>query len=147
MLQGVLQEGGYRTWLISITKRAAVCFEDDSVMGFACIFDDAASLLANWREIEMAFLRHHDQRIRTAGYKAWNVYSVLLASGHATSTENREIRFIEEDLERTRKLAATGITHREALVSAVLPLLPLQYQPVLDREDMEERFRRRIAAI
>lgn len=148
MMQGVLQEAGYRTWLVAISKRSALCFEDDSVMGFACVFNDAASLLNDWREIEMTFLRLHGDRIRSAGEKAWNIYSVFLASGAASNhTQGREIRLIEEDLERTRKIAATSITHTEALVAAVLPLLPLQIQPVLDREDVTERFRRRLLTI
>ena len=116
-------------------------------MGFVYVFDDVKTLLNQWREIEFGFLRHHGDRIRSSGDKAWNIYSVFLASGPASATEISEIRLIEEDLERTRKIAASGITHREALVSAVLPLLPLQYQPVLDREDVTERFRRRILAI
>ena len=147
MLQGVLQDGGYRTWLTSIDKRPAVCFEDDAVMGFVRLFDDTTTLLSGWRETETEFLRQHDERIRAAGDKAWNVYSVFLASAPADPAESREIRLIDEDLERTRKIAASGITHREALVAAMLPLLRLQYQPALDQEDAAERFRRRVLAI
>lgn len=147
MAQGVLQQAGYRTWLVAIEKRPAMCFEDESVMGFICVFDGAAALLRDWRELEIGFLRHHGDRIRNAGDKAWNIYSVFLSSGLAAAVESPEIRLIEEDLERTRKIAATGITHREALVSAVLPLLPLQYQPILDPEDVTERFRRRLLTI
>ena len=52
LLQGVLQEGGYRTWLTPIDKRTAVCFEDDAVMGFAMLFDEPAALLAGWRDAD-----------------------------------------------------------------------------------------------
>lgn len=147
LLQGVLQEGGYRTWLTPIDKRTAVCFEDDAVMGFAMLFDEAATLLAAWRDAETAFLRQHGERIRLAGDKAWNVYSVFLTMATAHAGDSRVIRLIEEDLERTRKIAASGVSHREALVGALLPLLPLQQQPVLEREDVAERFRRRVLAI
>ena len=92
------------------------------------------TLLSGWRETETEFLRQHDERIRAAGDKAWNVYSVFLASAPADPAESREIRLIDEDLERTRKIAASGIIHREALVAAMLPLLRLQYQPALDQE-------------
>ena len=57
------------------------------------------------------------------------------------------LRWIEEDLERTRKIAACGIASREELVRVLLPVLPLQYQPELRAEDVTERLRRRIAAI
>jgi hypothetical protein len=147
LLQGVLQEGGYRTWLTPIDKRTAVCFEDDAVMGFAMLFDEPAALLAGWRDAETAFLRQHGERIRLAGDKAWNVYCVFLTAASATAAEGRMIRLIEEDLERTRKIGASGVSHRDALVGALLPLLPLQQQPVLEREDVAERFRRRVLAI
>lgn len=146
LVQGVLQEGGYRTWLAPIEKRTGVCFEDDAVMGFAVLFDDTTSLLAGWRNAEAAFLNMHGDDIRGGGDKAWNVYSVFLATASGPSTA-RDIRQIEEDLERTRKIAASGVSHREALIAALLPLLPLQQQPALDREDVAERFRRRVVAI
>jgi len=147
MLQGVLQEGGYRTWLTPIDKRVTVCFEDDSVMGCAMPFDDPSTLLATWRSAETAFLLHYAERLRRAGEKAWNVYSVFVTTGKTDAADTRAIRSIEEDLERTRKIAATGVDHREALVGALLPLLPLQQRPVLDQEDVAARFRRRVLAI
>ena len=49
MLQGVLQGGGYRTWLTSIDKRPVVCFEDDAVMGFVRLFDETTNT-ALWLE-------------------------------------------------------------------------------------------------
>lgn len=147
LVQGVLQEGGYRTWLTPLGRRTAVCFEDDAVMGFVAVFDDSAAVLNSWRQSEAAFLQQYVDDIRTAGDKAWNVYSVFLAAGAADPRTTREIRAIEEDLERTRKIAATGVTYREAVVAALLPLLPLQQQPALNREEVGERFRRRVTAI
>jgi predicted RecB family nuclease len=63
------------------------------------------------------------------------------------SEDARQIARIEEDLERTRKLASSGITTREELVRTLLPILPLQFQPSLQPEDVTERLRRRIRAI
>jgi hypothetical protein len=147
MLQGVLQEGGYRTWLTPVEKRTAVCFEDNSVMGFAMLFDDPSMLLATWRSVETAFLLQHADRIRVAGDKAWNVYAVFLTTATTNAGDIRAIRSIEEDLERTRKIAASGVSQREALVGALLPLLPLQQRPVLEQEDVTARFRRRVLSI
>lgn len=147
LVQGVLQEAGYRTWLTLLEKRTAVCFEDDAVMGFVAVYDGPTPLLNTWRESEAVFLRQYGEDIRHAGDKAWNVYSVFLTSGASDATTSREIRAIEDNLEQTRKISATGVTHREALVAALLPLLPLQQQPALDREDVDERFRRRVTSI
>ncbi|HVL69395.1 MAG TPA: hypothetical protein VM364_19210 [Vicinamibacterales bacterium] len=147
MIQVVLQQAGYRTWLVDLQHLVVVCFEDDAVMGFACIFEDAATLLERWRSVETAFLTRYAEDIKTAGDKAWNVYSAFLCAGPADAVQAREIRWIEEDLERTRKLAATGVVSRDELITALLPVLPFQYQPRLDVEDLTQRLRKRIAAI
>ena len=49
-LQVVLQDAGYQTWLVSVNGLEAIGFEDDAAMGFACVFEDAPSLLARWRD-------------------------------------------------------------------------------------------------
>jgi hypothetical protein len=69
--------------------------------------------------------------------------------GAADETQLREIRWIEEDLERTRKIAACGLSSRDEIVKALLPLLPIQRQPLLDSEDFDltQRLRKRIASI
>jgi hypothetical protein len=148
-LQVVLQQAGYQTWMASISGIEAVCFEDDAVMGFACIFEDAATLLAEWRKVETMWLTKHGPSLHKAGEKTWNVYSVFLAANSADPVQMRELRAIEEDLERTRKITGHGLSNRSDFIAAVLPLLPLQYQPVLDSEDFDltQRLRKRIATI
>jgi hypothetical protein len=147
LIQVVLQQASYRTWLAEAERLTIVCFEDDAVLGFVCIFDDPAILLQRWRSIETAFLVRYAGDLRTAGQKAWNAYSAFLSSGAADSVQARQIRWIEEDLERTRKLAATGVISRDDLVAALLPILPFQYQPRLDVEDLTQRLRKRITVI
>lgn len=61
--------------------------------------------------------------------------------------QSREVRWIEEDLEKTRKIAACGVASREELLRALLPVLPLQYQPVLRPENVTERLESRIRNI
>lgn len=148
-VQIILQEAEYQTWLASIDGFDSIGFEDDTVMGFACIFDDVGTLLQHWRRIETMFLTRHATSLQTAQEKSWNLYSVFLCSEKANEVESREVRRIEENLERTRKIAASGLTDRVDLVMAMLPVLPLQYQPVLDTEDFDltQRLRRRIADI
>ena len=148
-VQIVLQDAGYQTWLALIGSDTAIIFEDDAVMGFVCIFDDVTSLLQRWRDMETALLGAHAPALRRGGEKAWNVYCVFLCSDALDEVRGREVRWIEEDLERTRKIAACGLQNREQIINALLPLLPIQYQPVLDSEefDLTHRLKRRIADI
>ncbi|MDO8431315.1 MAG: hypothetical protein Q7S58_02775 [Candidatus Binatus sp.] len=145
MVQSILQEAGYQTWLVSSVS--AVCFEDQVVMGFACVFDDVATLLARWRNVETALLTQYAPHLREAGDKAWNFYSIFLCSSAPSDSERREVQWIAENLERTRKIAACDLPGREDLVTALLPILPLQQQPMLRMEDLTERLRKRIATI
>ncbi|MEA3015180.1 MAG: hypothetical protein QOD42_3725 [Sphingomonadales bacterium] len=145
--QILLSDAGYTTRLISLGATPLVCFEDDVVVGFACIFDSPQSLLSGWRERELAILNRFAPSFRSAGDKAWNVYSVFLCGPTTGLVEAREIRWIEEDLERTRKIAACGIASRQDLVRTLLPVMALQYQPVLRAEDATERLQRRISSI
>jgi hypothetical protein len=148
-LQVVLQEAGYQTWLVSLDDLEAIGFEDDATMGFAYVFEDAATTLTRWRELETKLLTRHTLALQKAGEKTWNIYSVFLCTELATPDQLREIRWIEEDLERTRKIAGCGLTSNSDVVTTLLPLLPLQYQPVLDREDfnLTQRLLKRIANI
>jgi hypothetical protein len=148
-VQILLQEANYETWLASVNTRAVIGFEDDTVMGFAYIFETVESLLEHWREVESASLTANAPSLQKAGDKTWNVYSIFLCSENGDHIQTRRVRWIEEDLERTRKIAACGVTDSEGLVVALLPLLPLQYQPVLDSEnfDLTQRFSKRVSDI
>jgi hypothetical protein len=148
-VQVVLQDAGYETWLVSVDGRRAIGFEDDAVMGFVCLFDDVPALLRDWRDLETKLLTRHASSLQKAGDKTWNVYSVFLSPGAADDVQSREVRWIEENLERTRKLATFGLSSREEIVTALLPLLPIQRQPLLDSEDFDltQRLGKRIASI
>lgn len=146
-VQVVLREAGFTMRLTSVDRSPIACFEDDTLMGFACVFDDPAGLLTRWKTTEMSLLTRHAASLRAAGEKAWNVYCIFLCGSAVDSTLNRQVRWIEEDLERTRKIAACGLASREDLVRALLPVLPLQHQPALRQEDATERLQRRIRAI
>jgi len=148
-LQIVLQGAGYSTWLGSVDGLDIVGFEDDTAMGFAYIFGDVVSLLTRWRTVETLLLRNHASSLQRAGEKTWNVYSVFLSADIPDEVQVREVRWIEEDLERTRKIAACRINDQQTLVTALLPLLPIQNQPLLDHEDFDvtRRLQKRIAMI
>ena len=146
-VQIILQEAGYATWLVPVEQITAVCFEDAAVMGFVCVFDEPESLLRSWRSVESVLLARHAPRFREAEDKAWNVYSIFLCPKSASEEASREIRRIDEDLERTRKIAACGLVGHEAIVTALLPVLPIQYRPRLEEEDLTDRLKKRIASI
>jgi hypothetical protein len=145
--QIILQEAGFETWLVGVDQHTAVCFEDDAIMGFVCIFDEPHALLEHWGSMEIALLKRHASRFRAAEEKAWNIYSIFLCAMTASENETRAIRRIDEDLERTRKIAACGLAGHDDVVTALLPILPIQYRPQLEDEDVTERLKRRIAAI
>ncbi len=146
-VQGVLQDARFTTRLTTLNRLPVVCFEDEVLMGFVSIFDTSASLLSDWRATETSLLRRYAPSLRDAGDKAWNVYSIFLCSASAVENEERAVRWIEEDLEQTRKLAACGISNRDDLMRALLPILPLQYQPALEPEDLTNRLKQRIRTI
>jgi hypothetical protein len=147
MVQVVMQNAGYRTWSVVNTQVPTVGFEDEATMGFVCTFDNPRSVIERWRETESALLVRHATQFRSAGDKAWNVYTVLLTEGSASEEEKREVRWIEEDLERTRKLTATGIQLRDDVTNAMLPLLPILSKPLLAPEDARDRLLRRVVVI
>ena len=143
----VLQDAHFRTSLASLEGTTVVCFEDEVVMGFACSFATPEDLLAKWRSTEMSLLRRYAPNFRAAGDKAWNVYFAFLSPAVADESQKREIQWVEEDLERTRKIASCGVGTRTDLIRALLPLLPLQYQPLLEPPDLTGRLRARIGSI
>lgn len=146
-VQMVLEDANYTVWLVSVEHLSAVCFEDEAVMGFVIVFPEPEELFSRWRAIESALLGRHAARFRAAEDKAWNVYAIFLCGKEATEEQTRELRKIDEDLERTRKIAACGLAGREGVTTALLPVLPIQYRPSLESEDLTERLKRRIAAI
>jgi hypothetical protein len=146
-VQVVLREAGFTTRLISGDRSPVVCFEDDALIGFGCVFSDPGELLTTWKAKEMSLLKQNALSFRAAGEKAWNVYCLFLCGSGADQVQSRQVRWVEEDLERTRKIAACGLASRGDLVRALLPILPLQYQPILQAEDVTERLQRLIRTI
>src|ERR1035441_4200953 len=145
--QAVLRESGYRTRLLPLGQVSILSFEDYSVLGSCYVFTNPVELLTEWKSIETELLNRYGARFRSAGDKAWNIYSVFLSAEIADPVQTREVRQIEENLERTRKVAACGVSTREAVQRAFLPLVRLQYRPTLQPEGLTERLQRRISTI
>src|SRR5215472_16872369 len=148
-VQALLQDAGYETWLVALDDHEVVVFEDEATMGFACLFEIAPNMLKEWQNLETRFLMNFSLALKKAGEKTWNVYSVLLCTTSCSENEARAIRWIEEDLQRTRKVTGIATNGRGDVVTVLLPLLPIQYQPRLDTEDfnLTQRLKRRIGNI
>jgi hypothetical protein len=116
-------------------------------MGFVCVFAEPEELLSRWSSTESSLLARYASHFRAAEEKAWNVYSIFICAKSGTEEQTREIRSIDENLERTRKIAACGLAGKEDVITALLPVLPIQYRPVLEGEDLTQRLKKRIAAI
>ncbi len=145
--QILLRDAGFYVRLQSVSGAPVICFEDEALIGFCSFFEEPQELIDRWKAFEGDILSRFAPQIRTAGDKAWNVYCVFLCAVPADGLQKRAVGWIEEDLERTRKVAGCGIASREDLIRVLLPVLPVQYQPVLQQEDLTERLRRRISDI
>lgn len=145
--QLLLRDAGFATRLSNVEGNQTICFEDDALMGFCSVFATADELVSKWKHREHSTLRQFSQSLQRAGDKSWNVYFAVLSADAPRAEQIRQVRWIEEDLERTRKIAACSIASREDIVRAFLPILPLQYQPQLQIEDATERLHKRIATI
>jgi hypothetical protein len=147
IVQAVLQDAGYGVRLIPMDRSTFIGFEDDDVMGFASTFETPLALLQTWNAVETSLLRRYAPQFRSATEKSWNIYSVFVCATRGTEQQTRQVRWIEENLQRTRKIAACGISSRHEVVQALLPILPLQNQPLIQPEDLTLRLHSRIEAL
>lgn len=145
--QVLLKDAGYKVRLSSFRSDTLVSFEDGGVVGFCATFVSPEELIENWLAYETEIVTRFAANFRAAGEKAWNVYCIFLCAAVATDVQRREIGWIEENLDRTRKLSASGISSREDLIGVLLPVLAIQYQAVLLDADVTERLKRRIGDI
>jgi hypothetical protein len=139
----ILREAGFETWPWSGGVVPVTCFEDAAVAGFVHLFGSAQDLLARWEQAQYATLNRHSVPLRSAGAKAWNVYTIFLAEG-GTPEIARHIERIEEDFSMARKIARGDIRSVDDLRAALLPLLPIQGQPSLGESHYSERLRSRL---
>ena len=123
--QATLRSAGYATSPIRGLSVPVALFEDETIVGFIYLFESAAALLDRWRDLEQAALTAQSVRLRAAGSKAWNVYSLFLTQSEAGGDAAYDMQRIEEDLVGTRKIARAGIQTATDLREALGPLLPL----------------------
>ena len=139
----LLRDAQYETWSWTGITPAVTCFENSLLMGFVHVFESASALLEGWEARQKATLAHHAPVLRSAGTKAWNVYSVFLTSERITQYV-RAIELIEEDFTLTRKIARSSVQTPKDLECAFLPLISLKANPVLGAVNFEARLRNQL---
>jgi hypothetical protein len=112
-------------------------------MGFVHVFASAEALLEGWAGSQKAALARHGPGIRSAGAKAWNIYSIFLTSD-PTALRGRAIERIEEDFSLTRKIARASIQTADDVERAFLPLISVKAKPALGASNFETRLRNRL---
>lgn len=139
----ILREGGYDTWPLTASSSAVTCFENASVVGFLHVFPSVQELVGRWESAQNAVLSRYAPALRTAGAKAWNVYSVFFTS-EQQAVQDRAIERIEENFALTRKIARTGIRTADDLARGLSPLLPVKALPVTAEANFETRLNARL---
>jgi len=95
----VLREAGYDTWAWTGASTEVTCFENTAIIGFVHVFRSPDELLERWEAAQQVVLSRHSAALRSAGAKAWNVYSVLLAE-EPTPSLQRAVERIGDALGR-----------------------------------------------
>ena len=139
----VLRDAQYDTLKWTGIEPTVICFEGAALIGFVHIFESAETLLQDWEANQRTTLARHAAAFRSAGAKAWNVYSVFLTNDPAPSVV-RAVERIEENFALTRKIARTSIQTSDDLERALLPLISIKAKPLLSAADFEARLRTRL---
>jgi hypothetical protein len=143
----LLRESGYRVWPWQERSLAALGFEDSDSIGFLFVLPTASQLLESHNDLERAVLSSYSLRLRSAGEKAWNIYTVFLTAEIVDRSTERAILQIEEDLQLTRKIARAAISSGQDLRIALLPLLPITSQPDLSDARYTDRVQKRLSSV
>jgi hypothetical protein len=142
----LLRQERFQTWSIASGHVPAVGFEDETVVGFIHVFPSACVLLDGWEAAQRAMLGRHAAALRSAGAKAWHVYSVFLTDDPGDALAGRVER-IEEDFSLTRKIARCSVRSAADLRRALLPLLSLRVGSAIGEAGFEDRLRARLSDI
>lgn len=138
-----LRDAQYDTWVSTSSSSPVTCFESVALMGFVHVFDSARALLNEWETRQDHVLARHSVALRTAGAKAWNVYSLFLTAESAPD-QTGTIERIEENFELTRKIARESVRTVDDVERSLLPLISIRSKPSLGATDFKDRLRSRL---
>jgi len=136
--RATLDRNGYVTGL-AVERADQFAFEDATVYGFVTTFPTVHALLSNWEGRQDTFFRSHASKMGHVPVKAWNAYAIFLTEELGSNELQRSLMAIEEDFRTARKIARAGVSTREALETALGPLLPLKRVARLEDVDIRAR--------
>lgn len=134
--ESILMEAKYNVVHFTEDGKEYLAFENNALFGFLQSYNSIDDLLSSWRDDKDKLLRKFTPQFRVAGPKAWNVYTVLVASDNATEIQYHALQDIEEDLSETRKIARSNLETADDVSAALLSLLPFAYIPILPPLDI-----------
>ena len=104
-------------------------FEDSTIMGQVHVLASAAEIVETWESLQDNFLRRNASRLLVDTTKAWNLYTILLASHAPPIDLARALFSLEDDLRGTRKIARAGVLTKRDIAAALAPILPFHSVP------------------
>jgi hypothetical protein len=138
----VLERAEYRVFS---NHPSSFHFEDETVMGVLAVFESGEDILTQWRDHQTSFLLLNAAKVRNAGIKSWNIYSVFLADVSHSKETARGLMNIEEDFQSTRKIAQANLMSTADIVRSLLPLIPIQNIVQLRQDHPDATLRDRIS--
>lgn len=139
----LLEAAGFETERVTSANNHSLVFEDATIAGFVLFYDGPASLMTNWERDSKQLIETYQFGLRRAGTKAWNLYTILIASDTGTTAQLAQLNSIEEDLVGTRKIARCSVTSISGLQEVFLPLLKLHAAPQMRAVDIRSEIRLR----
>jgi hypothetical protein len=126
------------------SRKSLLYFESAALVGFVAEYSSGSNLLSAWEAQQDAFLVQYARALRAAPSKAWTVYSVHLCSAAPSPAESALLATLEEDFRGSRKIARMGVSTPNDVLVALLPILPIHNQVVLQLEDIDSRIETRL---
>ncbi len=141
--RAILESSGYRTVAPTVANNL-LYFEDESVIGVCHAVETVQDLMRDWQMLQDRFIRENTQRLLLDSLKAWNCYSVYLASEPCAPAHLTKLYAIEEDFRSTRKIVRAGVVGRADVEAGLAPLLPLRRILSLASDDVNGRLAERL---
>ena len=142
----VLEAEGFTT--LSLRPDTSVLyFEDSTIMGHVHIFTSPNDLVRTWEPLQDDFLQRNASRLLLDQTKAWNLYTILLATEPAPPASVGTLFSIEDDFRGTRKIARAGVITKGDIEAALAPILPLRHLSTVAPIDSNRRLATRLNSV
>ena len=135
------------TTLLLPPDSSVLYFEDSTIMGHVQVLSTADDILQTWESLQDAFLHRNATRLLLDPTKAWNLYTVLLATHAPPADLARALSSVEDDFRGTRKIARAGVVTRRDIAAALAPILPLQNVSSVALLDANARLAQRLQSV